>query len=165
MNSRFTIKLKTNIGKSQHSVSVAGRMSNAVNKASYLEIWCRNALSTCTKVVDLLFLNYVVKKVSKIASKLSELWKISQQPVKYLKCDNVARNIDFRISAVNKASYLEIFCCNALSTCPKVADLSILNNMVKKCRKSIFKIGGVVTHFPVTFKLRHCCWKYGSQQR
>jgi hypothetical protein len=57
--------------------------------------------------------------------------------MKYLKYDSVARNIDFRISAVNKASYLEIFCCNALSTCTKVADLSILNNMVKKCRKSI----------------------------
>jgi hypothetical protein len=41
--------------------------------------------------------------------------------VKYLKCDNVARNIDFRISAVNKASYLKV-CCNTLSTCTKVAD-------------------------------------------
>jgi hypothetical protein len=57
--------------------------------------------------------------------------------MKYLKCDNVARNINFRISAVNKAAYLEIFCCNALLTCTKVADLSIVNNMVKKCRKSI----------------------------
>jgi hypothetical protein len=55
--------------------------------------------------------------------------------VKYLKCD-VARNIDFRINAVNKASYLAIFCGNALSSCRKVADLSILNDKVKKCRKS-----------------------------
>jgi hypothetical protein len=58
--------------------------------------------------------------------------------VKFLICD-VARNIDFRINAVNKASYLEIFCSNALSTCTKVADLSILNDMVKKCRKSVQK--------------------------
>jgi hypothetical protein len=71
-------------------------------------------------------------KISKIASKLTELWKISQQPVKYLKYDNVARNIDFRISAVNKASYLEIFCCNAFPTCSDVADIFILNNRVKK---------------------------------
>jgi hypothetical protein len=58
--------------------------------------------------------------------------------VKFLKCD-VARNIDIRIDAVNKASYLEILYCNALSTCTKVADLSILNDMVKKCRKSVEK--------------------------
>jgi hypothetical protein len=61
INSWFKIKLKTKIGKSKYSVLVASRMSNAVNKASYLEILCCNALSTCTKVVDLLFLNYVVK--------------------------------------------------------------------------------------------------------
>jgi hypothetical protein len=61
IKSRFKIKLKTKIGKSKYSVLVACRMSNAVNKASYLEIFCCNALSTCTKVVDLLFLNYVVK--------------------------------------------------------------------------------------------------------
>jgi hypothetical protein len=84
--------------------------------------------------------------------------------VKYLKCD-VACNIDFRISAVNKASYLEIFCCNALSTFTKVADLSILKI---RCRnvENLFKIGGVMIHFPVTYKFRHCCWKHdGSQQR
>jgi hypothetical protein len=71
--SRFKIKLKTKIGKSKYSVLVACRMSNAVNKTSYLEIFCCNALSTCTKVANLLFLNYVVKKISKIASKLTEL--------------------------------------------------------------------------------------------
>jgi hypothetical protein len=65
MISKFKIKLKTKIGKSKYSVLVACRMSNAVNKASYLEILCCNALSTCTKVVDLLFLNYVVKKFRK----------------------------------------------------------------------------------------------------
>jgi hypothetical protein len=48
-------------------------MSTAVNKASYLEIFCCNALSACIKVVDLLFLNYVVKKFAKIAPKLTEL--------------------------------------------------------------------------------------------
>jgi hypothetical protein len=53
-------------------------------------------------------------------------------------CD-VARNIDFRIDAVNKTSYLAIFCRNASSTCTKVADLSILNDMVKKGRKSVQK--------------------------
>jgi hypothetical protein len=59
---KFEVKLQTIIGKSKYSVLVACRLSNAVNKASYLEILCCNALSTCTKVVDLLFLNYVVKK-------------------------------------------------------------------------------------------------------
>jgi hypothetical protein len=63
--SRFKIKLETKIGKSKYSVLVACRMSHAVNKTSYLEIFCCNALSTCTKVVDLLFLNYVVKKLRK----------------------------------------------------------------------------------------------------
>ena len=59
---KVQVKLKTKVGKSVYSVLGACRMSNAVNKASYLEIFCRNALSTCTKVVDLLFLNYVTKK-------------------------------------------------------------------------------------------------------
>jgi Na+-transporting NADH:ubiquinone oxidoreductase subunit NqrE len=62
---KVKVKLKTKIGKSKYSVSVVRRMSNAVNKASYLEIFCCNALSTCTKVADLLFLNYVVKKFRK----------------------------------------------------------------------------------------------------
>jgi hypothetical protein len=57
---RFKVKLKTKIGKSKNSVLVACRMSNAVNKASYLEFFCCNTLSTCTKVVDLLFMNYMV---------------------------------------------------------------------------------------------------------
>jgi hypothetical protein len=84
--------------------------------------------------------------------------------MKFLKCD-VARNIDFRIDAVNKASYLEIFCCNALSTCTKVADLSILNDMVKNV-ENLLKNGGVTRNFLITFKFRHCCWKhYGCQQR
>jgi hypothetical protein len=61
MKSRFRVKLKTKIGKSKYSVLVACHMSNAVNKASYLEIFCCNALSTCTKVADLLVLNYMVK--------------------------------------------------------------------------------------------------------
>ena len=60
---RFRVKLKTKIEKSKYSVLVACRMSNAVNKASYLEIFCcNNALSTCTKVADLLVPNYMVKK-------------------------------------------------------------------------------------------------------
>jgi hypothetical protein len=68
-------------------------------------------------------------------------------------------------NAVNKASYLEIFCCNALSTSTKVADFPILNDMEKKCRKST-QIGGVTINFPITFKFRHYCWKqYGNQQR
>jgi hypothetical protein len=58
IKSRFRIKLKTKIGK---SVLVACHMSNAVNKASYLEIFYCNALSTWTKVADLLVLNYMVK--------------------------------------------------------------------------------------------------------
>jgi hypothetical protein len=60
MKSRFRVKLKTKIGKSKFSVLVACHMSNAVNKASYLEIFCCNALSTCAKVVDLLVVKYMV---------------------------------------------------------------------------------------------------------
>jgi hypothetical protein len=71
--SRFKIKLKTKIGKSKYSVLVACRMTNAVNKASYFEILCCNALSTCTKVVDLFFSELRGEKISKIASKLTEL--------------------------------------------------------------------------------------------
>jgi hypothetical protein len=62
---KFGVKLKTKIGKSKYSVLVACRVPNAVNKASYLEILCCNALLTCTKVADLLFLNNVVKKFRK----------------------------------------------------------------------------------------------------
>jgi hypothetical protein len=63
---KVEVKLKTKIGKSKYSVSVLRRMSNAVNKASSLEILYCNALSTCTKIVqDHLFLNYVVKKFRK----------------------------------------------------------------------------------------------------
>jgi hypothetical protein len=65
IKSRFRVKLKTKIGKCKYSVLVACHMSNAVNKASYLEIFCCNALSTCTKVADLLILNYMVKKFQK----------------------------------------------------------------------------------------------------
>jgi hypothetical protein len=63
--SRFRVKLKTKIGKSKYSVVVACHMSNAVNKASYLEIVCCNALSICTKVAELLVLNYMMKKFLK----------------------------------------------------------------------------------------------------
>jgi hypothetical protein len=137
--SRFKIKLKTKIGKSKYSV--LGRMPyvecrKQSSSSSYLEIFCCNALSTRTKVVDLLCLNYVVKKFRKSPRFRQSYENFLQQPVKFLKCD-VARNTDFCINAVNKASYLEIFCCNALSTCKNVADLSILNDMVTKCRKSI----------------------------
>jgi hypothetical protein len=59
---KFEVKLKTKIGKSNYSVLVACRVPNAVNKASYLEIFCCNVLLTCTKVADLLFLNNMVKK-------------------------------------------------------------------------------------------------------
>jgi hypothetical protein len=59
---RFRVKLKTKIGKSKYSVLVACHISNAVNKAFYLEILCYNALLTCTKVADVLVLNYLVKK-------------------------------------------------------------------------------------------------------
>jgi hypothetical protein len=62
---KIRVKLKTKIGNSKYSVLVACRMSNAVNKASYLEIFCCNALSTCTKVANLLMLNYMVKKFRK----------------------------------------------------------------------------------------------------
>jgi hypothetical protein len=62
IKSRFRVKLKTKIGKSKYSVLVACHMPNAVNKASYIEIFCCNALLTCTQVVDLLVLNYMVKK-------------------------------------------------------------------------------------------------------
>jgi hypothetical protein len=41
------------------------RMSNAVNKASYLKIFCCYALSTCTKIADHLVLNYMVKELRK----------------------------------------------------------------------------------------------------
>jgi hypothetical protein len=47
---KFEVKLKTKIGKSKYSVLVACRVPNAVNKASYLEIFCCNALLTCTKL-------------------------------------------------------------------------------------------------------------------
>jgi hypothetical protein len=50
IKSRFKIKLKTKIRKSKYYVLVACRMSNAINKASYLEILGSNALSTCTKL-------------------------------------------------------------------------------------------------------------------
>jgi hypothetical protein len=43
---KVKVKLKTKIRKSKYAVLVACRMSNAVNKASYLEIFCCNALST-----------------------------------------------------------------------------------------------------------------------
>jgi hypothetical protein len=62
IKSRFKVKLITKIGKSKYSVLVACHVSNAVNNASYLEIFCYNALSTCTKVADILFLNNMVKK-------------------------------------------------------------------------------------------------------
>jgi hypothetical protein len=65
IKSRFKVKLKTKIGKSKYSVFVACRMSNTVNKASYLEIFCCNVLSTGTKVADLLVLNYIVKEFRK----------------------------------------------------------------------------------------------------
>jgi hypothetical protein len=65
MKSRFRVKLKTKIGKSKYSVLVAYHMSNAVNKAFYLEIFCCNALLTCTKVADLLVLKYMVKTFRK----------------------------------------------------------------------------------------------------
>jgi hypothetical protein len=65
MKSRFKIKLKTKIGKSKYSVLVACHMLNAVNKASYLEIFCCNALSTYTEVADLSILNNMVKKCRK----------------------------------------------------------------------------------------------------
>ena len=65
IKSRFRVKLTTKIGKSKNSVLVACRMSNAVNKASYLEIFCCYALSTCTKVADHLVLNYMVKEFRK----------------------------------------------------------------------------------------------------
>jgi hypothetical protein len=67
MKSIFRVKLKTKIGKSKYSVLVACRKSNAVNKASYLEIFCCNALQICTKVADILVLNYKVKKFRKSA--------------------------------------------------------------------------------------------------
>jgi hypothetical protein len=67
IKSRFRVKLKTKISKCKYSVLVACHMSNAVNKASYLEIFCCNALSTCTKVADLLVLNYMVRKFRKSA--------------------------------------------------------------------------------------------------
>jgi hypothetical protein len=59
---KFEVKLKTKFGKFKYSVLVACRVPNAVNKATYLEIFCCNVLLTCTKVVDLLFVNNVVKK-------------------------------------------------------------------------------------------------------
>jgi hypothetical protein len=62
---KVEVILKTQIGKSKYSVLVVCRESNAVNKASYLEIFCYNALSNCAKVVDLLFLNYVVENFRK----------------------------------------------------------------------------------------------------
>jgi 2-hydroxy-3-keto-5-methylthiopentenyl-1-phosphate phosphatase len=62
---KVKVKLKTKIGKSKYSVLVACRMSNAVNKASYLAIFCGNALSSCTKVADLLILNDMVEKCRK----------------------------------------------------------------------------------------------------
>jgi hypothetical protein len=40
IKSRFKVKLKTKIGESKYSVLVACRMSNTVNKASYLAIFC-----------------------------------------------------------------------------------------------------------------------------
>jgi hypothetical protein len=67
ITSRSRVTLKTKIEKSKYSVLVACRMSNAVNKTSYLEIFCCNALPTCTKVADLLVLNYMVKKFRKSA--------------------------------------------------------------------------------------------------
>jgi hypothetical protein len=65
IKSKFKVKLKTKIGKSKYSVLVACHVSNAVNKASYLEIFCCNALSTCIKVADLSTLNNMVKKCRK----------------------------------------------------------------------------------------------------
>jgi hypothetical protein len=58
--SRFGVKLKTKMGKSKYSVLVACHLLNAVNKASYLEIFlCNN------EITDLLVLNYMVKKFRK----------------------------------------------------------------------------------------------------
>jgi hypothetical protein len=59
---KVKVKLKTKIGQSKYSVLVACHMSNAINKASYIEIFCCNALSTYTKVAGLLILNYMVQK-------------------------------------------------------------------------------------------------------
>jgi hypothetical protein len=80
---KFEVKLKTKIEKSKYSVLVACRVPNAVNKASYLQIFCCNALSTCTKVADLSILNDMVKKMSKIYSKLAELRYIFRSPLNF----------------------------------------------------------------------------------
>jgi hypothetical protein len=80
MRSRVGVQLKTKIGKSKHSVLVASHMSNAVNKASYLEIFCCNALSTCTKVADLLVLNYMVKKFRKLTRNRQSYEEFSNCP-------------------------------------------------------------------------------------
>jgi hypothetical protein len=40
MKSMFKVKLKTKVGKSKYSVLVACRVSNAINKASYLKNFC-----------------------------------------------------------------------------------------------------------------------------
>jgi hypothetical protein len=62
---RVKVKLKTKIGKPKYAVLVACRMSNPINKASYIEIFSCNALSTHTKVADLSILNDMVKKCQK----------------------------------------------------------------------------------------------------
>jgi hypothetical protein len=54
-------KLRSNKKRKSENLNIL-YWSHAVNKASYLEIFCYNALSTCTKVAGLLFLNYTVKK-------------------------------------------------------------------------------------------------------
>jgi hypothetical protein len=103
--SRFRVKSKTKIGKSKYSVLVACHMSNAVNKASYLEIFC---VTRCQPAQNFRSFSSEVhgEKISKIDSKLTELWRISHLPLKFLKCD-VARNIDFRINAdVNTVTQL-----------------------------------------------------------
>jgi hypothetical protein len=51
LKNKVKVKLETKIGKFKYSVLVARRMSNAVglNKASYIEIFCCDALPTCKK--------------------------------------------------------------------------------------------------------------------
>jgi hypothetical protein len=60
-------------GKTKGQEATAPKFGTLSSPLPYLEILCCNALSTCIKVVDLLFLNYVVKKIAKIALNLTEL--------------------------------------------------------------------------------------------
>jgi hypothetical protein len=71
--SRFKVKLKTKIGKSKYSVLVACHMSNAVNKASYLEIFCYNVVVNLHKSCRSFSSELHGEEISKIDSKLTEL--------------------------------------------------------------------------------------------